>query len=94
MFPLRSVVRTVPILKRGIATSAPKLGGGAWAYRVAPQAPSKVTVLKAEAVGTVMWWWVLYHLFTEPEHITGEFPYPDPAKWTDAELGIPPDDED
>lgn len=23
----------------------------------------------------------------------GEYDYPDPSKWTDAELGIPPDDE-
>ncbi|KZS00076.1 putative NADH dehydrogenase 1 beta subcomplex subunit, partial [Daphnia magna] len=23
------------------------------------------------------------------EHIVGDFPYPDPSKWTNAELGIP-----
>ena len=25
-------------------------------------------------------------------YFQGEFPYPEPSKWTDAELGIPPDD--
>ncbi|XP_068219688.1 NADH dehydrogenase [ubiquinone] 1 beta subcomplex subunit 2, mitochondrial-like [Palaemon carinicauda] len=90
---LRPLLRTVPILKRGISTSTPKLGG-AWTYRVAPHPPSKKTVFKAEIIGAFMWWWILYHLMTEPEHITGEFEYPDPRKWTDSELGIPADDED
>lgn len=25
-------------------------------------------------------------------YVQGEFPYPDPSKWTDEELGVPPDD--
>lgn len=43
-------------------------------------------------VGGAMWWWVLWHFWHEPEHITGEFEQPDPKLWTDKELGIPPDD--
>ncbi len=55
-----------------------------------------------------MWYWILIHLWHEPEHILviiiqfmkitvsisnvsdqqGDFPYPDPSKWTNQELGI------
>lgn len=42
----------------------------------------------------VMWWWILWHLYWDWGHIVGEFEYPDVSKWTDAELGIPPDDFD
>lgn len=38
---------------------------------------------------SVMWWWILWHFWHDFDHIIGEFPYPDPSKWTDAELGIP-----
>ncbi|KAH8380164.1 hypothetical protein KR009_009290 [Drosophila setifemur] len=61
-------------------------------YRSAPPPHSKATKIGAVAVGGAMWWWVLWHLFHEPDHITGEFDYPDPAKWTNKELGIPKDD--
>ncbi|XP_050429860.1 NADH dehydrogenase [ubiquinone] 1 beta subcomplex subunit 2, mitochondrial-like [Adelges cooleyi] len=33
---------------------------------------------------------VIYKCVTEPEHIFGEFEYPDATKWTDEELGVPP----
>lgn len=36
------------------------------------------------------WWW--YCLFSDPGVILGHYHYPDPSKWTDAELGIPPDE--
>ena len=33
-------------------------------------------------------------IFTEPAHILPFWDnYPDPEQWTDAQLGIPPDDE-
>lgn len=41
-----------------------------------------------------MWWWILWHLYWDFGHIVGEFEYPDIAAWTDAELGIPPDDDE
>ena len=41
-----------------------------WAYRQGPPASSKATLRKAEIVSAFMWWWVLHHLITEPEHIT------------------------
>ncbi|XP_044730058.1 NADH dehydrogenase [ubiquinone] 1 beta subcomplex subunit 2, mitochondrial-like isoform X2 [Chrysoperla carnea] len=61
----------------------------AWVYRSGPKPLPKSTYFVADFVGATMWWWILWHLFTEPEHITGEFPYPDPRKWTNEELGIP-----
>ncbi|XP_055849524.1 NADH dehydrogenase [ubiquinone] 1 beta subcomplex subunit 2, mitochondrial-like [Episyrphus balteatus] len=63
-------------------------------YREGPPPASFATRFGAEAVAGFMWWWILYHIFTEHEHITGEFEYPDPSAWTNAELGIPPDSEE
>lgn len=36
------------------------------------------------------YWW--YKLFSNPEALLGHFTEPDPHKWTNEELGIPPDD--
>lgn len=69
-------------------------GGHFVNYREGPPPPSAATRIGAEAVAGLMWWWILYHIFTEYEHITGEFEYPDPSLWTNAELGIPPDSEE
>uniref|UniRef100_A0A6P8SAT0 NADH dehydrogenase [ubiquinone] 1 beta subcomplex subunit 2, mitochondrial n=1 Tax=Geotrypetes seraphini TaxID=260995 RepID=A0A6P8SAT0_GEOSA len=35
-----------------------------------------------------------YRQFPELTKSQGHFPYPDVSKWTDEELGIPPDDEE
>lgn len=44
---------------------------------------------------TVAWWWVFYHLLTDFHGLVfGHHEYPDTAKWTDAELGIPADHDD
>ncbi|RZC35452.1 NADH dehydrogenase [ubiquinone] 1 beta subcomplex subunit 2, mitochondrial [Asbolus verrucosus] len=59
-------------------------------YRTAPEPPPKFILTIAEVVQGIAWWWVLWHIYTEPGHILGEFEYPDPRKWTDEELGIPP----
>ncbi|KAJ9583100.1 hypothetical protein L9F63_022543 [Diploptera punctata] len=65
-----------------------------WTYR-APQPPQKKYIrVMADALGGIMWWWIFWHLWHEWGHIVGEFEYPDPSKWTDEELGIPPDDEE
>ncbi|XP_017036409.1 NADH dehydrogenase [ubiquinone] 1 beta subcomplex subunit 2, mitochondrial-like [Drosophila kikkawai] len=61
-------------------------------YRNAPPPHSKATRIGAVAVGATMWWWVLWHLWHEPDHITGEFDYPNPKTWSNSELGIPKDD--
>nr|CAI5844118.1 unnamed protein product [Callosobruchus analis] len=61
-----------------------------WNYRKGPQAASKNIIIIAEAVQGFAWWWVLWHFWTEPGHVLGDFEYPDPKQWTDEELGIPP----
>lgn len=60
-------------------------------YRSGPPPPEPHLVKIAELVQGFAWWWVLWHLWTDYGHIVGEFEYPDPRKWTDAELGIPSD---
>ncbi|XP_046363863.1 NADH dehydrogenase [ubiquinone] 1 beta subcomplex subunit 2, mitochondrial-like [Haliotis cracherodii] len=65
--------------------------GGQWVYRSLAAPASRKTLIKAEIVGFALWYWVLYHLITEPDHLYGHFEYPDPSKWTDEELGIPPE---
>jgi len=74
-----------------VRTSADLSG---WTYRsIRKNIPKRDTIL-AEGIMGLMWYWVLFHLWYDFGHITGHFPYPDPSKWTDAELGIPPDSED
>ncbi|EAT33770.1 AAEL013960-PA [Aedes aegypti] len=62
-------------------------------YRMNGPKPEMLARVGAQVAGGLMWWWVLWHLFHEYEHITGEFDYPDPSQWTNAELGIPSDNE-
>uniref|UniRef100_A0A1Q3EV30 Putative mitochondrial nadh-ubiquinone oxidoreductase aggg subunit n=1 Tax=Culex tarsalis TaxID=7177 RepID=A0A1Q3EV30_CULTA len=69
-------------------------GGHDVSYRMNGPKPDMLARVGAQVAGGLMWWWVLWHLFHEYEHITGEFEYPDPSQWTNAELGIPPDDLD
>jgi hypothetical protein len=38
------------------------------------------------------WWYIFYNLWAHFENVIGHEPYPDTSKWTDEELGIPPDD--
>ncbi|XP_044756822.1 NADH dehydrogenase [ubiquinone] 1 beta subcomplex subunit 2, mitochondrial-like [Coccinella septempunctata] len=59
-----------------------------WYYRSGAP-PNPQLVFAAEIGMGMAWWWFLWHLWTEPEHLYGEFPCPDPKKWTDEELGIP-----
>ncbi|CAG9765520.1 unnamed protein product [Ceutorhynchus assimilis] len=64
-------------------------GHTAWAYRKGTAPPTKTLFMIADFTQGVMWWWILWHLWTEPDHILGEFAWPDSRKWTDEELGIP-----
>ncbi|XP_043270191.1 NADH dehydrogenase [ubiquinone] 1 beta subcomplex subunit 2, mitochondrial-like [Venturia canescens] len=65
--------------------------GGGYFYREIPD-PPKVDIIFAEIFGGIMWWWILWNCWHDFGHIVGEYDYPDPAKWTDEELGIPPED--
>ncbi|XP_067906826.1 NADH dehydrogenase [ubiquinone] 1 beta subcomplex subunit 2, mitochondrial [Heterodontus francisci] len=62
-------------------------------YRQYPQL-TKNQVMQAELLSSFMWFWILWHLWHDPAAVFGHFPYPDPSKWTDEELGIPPIDEE
>ncbi|XP_041971345.1 NADH dehydrogenase [ubiquinone] 1 beta subcomplex subunit 2, mitochondrial-like [Aricia agestis] len=68
-------------------------GHGSWAYRVPPAMPSKRETYLAQGFGAFAWWWIMWHILTEPEHIFGEWTYIPPKTWTNEELGIPPDSE-
>ncbi|EDW81759.1 uncharacterized protein Dwil_GK10846 [Drosophila willistoni] len=78
----RNILKTNVVLRQSHVVS----------YRAPPPPHSKATRIGAVAVGGAMWWWVIWHLWHEPDHITGEFDYPNPSKWTNAELGIPKDE--
>jgi len=97
------VSRLLPLFRTGISFSSKKRlfstsktsfgGHGEWAYRVEATA-SRTQNIAAEVGMAFMWWWVFWHIFTDSEHLLGEFDWQDPLKWTDEELGIPPDDEE
>jgi len=80
---------------RQFSTTGSKLGGhgGKWFYREEAIA-DKGYFLAADIAGGFMWWWIFWHLFTDFGHIVGHHEFPDVSKWTDQELGIPPDSED
>ncbi|XP_006861236.1 PREDICTED: NADH dehydrogenase [ubiquinone] 1 beta subcomplex subunit 2, mitochondrial [Chrysochloris asiatica] len=62
-------------------------------YRQFPQL-TRSQVILAEFLSGTMWFWILWRFWHESDAVLGHFPYPDPSKWTDEELGIPPDEED
>ncbi|XP_065317253.1 NADH dehydrogenase [ubiquinone] 1 beta subcomplex subunit 2, mitochondrial-like [Gordionus sp. m RMFG-2023] len=62
-----------------------------WYYR-RPPVPHPLDHYSAKALNGFFWWYILYNLWYYPEDTIGHYYYPDPAKWTDEELGIPPDD--
>merc|ERR1712050_126529 len=94
MRALRNCIALSTCARKSLLASQPVRHGGTWVYRTLAKPKSANHVKKAEFVGALAWWWVLWHLWTEPSHLVGHFEYPDPSKWTDAELGIPPDDLD
>jgi len=65
-----------------------------WTYRLPRQDVPKRDLYLAEGIMGFMWYWILFHMWYDFGHIAGHFEYPDPSKWTDAELGIPPAEED
>uniref|UniRef100_A0A4W3ISG2 NADH dehydrogenase [ubiquinone] 1 beta subcomplex subunit 2, mitochondrial n=1 Tax=Callorhinchus milii TaxID=7868 RepID=A0A4W3ISG2_CALMI len=62
-------------------------------YRQYPEV-TKTQVWQSQFLSSFMWFWILWHLWHNPDAVFGHFPYPDPSKWTDEELGIPPLDEE
>ncbi|XP_076445680.1 NADH dehydrogenase [ubiquinone] 1 beta subcomplex subunit 2, mitochondrial-like [Babylonia areolata] len=94
MFFISKLRTAAAVLKSKPVVQTAVRHGGTWYYRRPAADPPKRIMYHAEFMGFLMWYWILYHLWKEPEHITGHFPYPDPAEWTDEELGIPPEEED
>ncbi|KAG7207981.1 hypothetical protein KM043_009561 [Ampulex compressa] len=64
-----------------------------FAYRTLKPA-SRGWNVTSEVLCGIYWWWILWHLWHDLGHLIGEFPYPDPSKWTSEELGIPADNSD
>jgi hypothetical protein len=54
------------------------------------QGSTSTTITRAGVV--FAWWYLFYNLWAHFENVIGHEPYPDTSKWTDEELGIPPDD--
>ena len=86
-------------LIRSFATTLRRKGGDeGWSYRAECPRPKKgsgIDIMATVAM-TYIYWWMFWHMFTEPGHMFGgsrfgEFDYPEPTEWTDEELGIPPD---
>jgi len=83
--------RFKPLTASPLRTSSDLAG---WTYRHPRVNIPKRDNILADGIMALMWYWVLFHLWYDSAHLVGHFPYPDPSKWTDAELGIPPDSED
>ncbi|KAF2367446.1 NADH dehydrogenase [ubiquinone] 1 beta subcomplex subunit 2 [Trinorchestia longiramus] len=90
---LSGLLRAAPALRRSFHSSAP-MNGGVQVYRSPPAYPPKRNVILAELFGGILWFWIFYRFFNDWEMLTNEWPYPDASKWSDAELGIPPLDEE
>ncbi|XP_013200175.1 NADH dehydrogenase [ubiquinone] 1 beta subcomplex subunit 2, mitochondrial [Amyelois transitella] len=85
------LIRTLKNIGENAKQTKRNAGHGVWSYRVPPPLPSKRAIIASNIMGGLCWYWILYHLATEPEHVFGEWPYVDPIEYTDEELGIPPD---
>ncbi|XP_066489922.1 NADH dehydrogenase [ubiquinone] 1 beta subcomplex subunit 2, mitochondrial [Tiliqua scincoides] len=76
----------------GVATAPRRAAHAEPRYRQFPEL-TRSQVITGEVLSGFMWFWILWNFWHDPDAVLGHFPYPDPSKWTDEELGIPPDDE-
>ncbi|XP_006268275.1 NADH dehydrogenase [ubiquinone] 1 beta subcomplex subunit 2, mitochondrial [Alligator mississippiensis] len=92
---LARLSRSAGALRSGTMAMAARrhAGHAAPRYRQFPEVTRRQVVL-SELISGFMWFWILWHFWHSPDTLLGHFPYPDPAAWTDEELGIPPDDEE
>ncbi|XP_045195249.2 NADH dehydrogenase [ubiquinone] 1 beta subcomplex subunit 2, mitochondrial-like [Mercenaria mercenaria] len=63
-------------------------------YREQLPKHSKLLIALATFYPAFVTFYLGYNFYHHPEHVTGHYPKMEPSKWTDEELGIPPDDED
>ncbi|CAL1272372.1 unnamed protein product [Larinioides sclopetarius] len=59
-----------------------------WVYRQEAVRPEQWRFYVADGLNCFMWWWIFVHLYYQWGHVVVKFDYPEPEKWTDAELGI------
>nr|XP_002722908.2 NADH dehydrogenase [ubiquinone] 1 beta subcomplex subunit 2, mitochondrial [Oryctolagus cuniculus]XP_051691075.1 NADH dehydrogenase [ubiquinone] 1 beta subcomplex subunit 2, mitochondrial [Oryctolagus cuniculus] len=94
---LASVLRFAGPLFRAVGGSGVRHASGGVhiepQYRQFPQL-TRSQVIRGEVFSATMWFWILWRFWHDSDAVLGHFPYPDPAQWTDEELGILPDDED
>ncbi|XP_034232715.1 NADH dehydrogenase [ubiquinone] 1 beta subcomplex subunit 2, mitochondrial-like [Thrips palmi] len=98
------VSRGLPLLGRALVSSAKspavhrvaiqvRNSGGTFRYRGIGEAPgSEAQERAADIAYTIFWWWVCFKCIVSYDHLIGEYDWPDASKWTDEELGVPPDD--
>ena len=84
--------RLKPISRMAVPNA--KSSSVGWHYRSPRPNIPKQQLYLAEGIMGLMWYWILFHCWYDSGHLFGHFAYPDPSKWTDKELGIPPDSED
>ncbi|XP_040575977.1 NADH dehydrogenase [ubiquinone] 1 beta subcomplex subunit 2, mitochondrial [Lepeophtheirus salmonis] len=104
MATFQSTLRILPLIasrcsstlvnrSQGFATSAVKNGGQIFLYRKGfpplRESDRKIMI----AFNGFLWWWVFFNLFTDPWTALGHSPSIKPEKFTNEELGIPPDVE-
>ncbi|KAK6168751.1 hypothetical protein SNE40_019935 [Patella caerulea] len=87
---LRTVSRVLKPVKNVPKTQV--CHASTWCYRKRTVIDNKSNIY-CDFIGVFLWYWILYGLYREPEHIIGHYVLPDTSKWTDEELGIPPDEE-
>lgn len=75
-------------LNNGNFKQSIRCSSDSWRYRSAERSDESC-VIGAEIVQGITWWWILWHCWTDWGQLVGHYDYPDPRKWTDAELGIP-----
>ena len=71
----------------------PKIHQG-YLYREQGNLQGATNLTIARFAITMAWFYVFYNLWNSTENFLGHAPFPDTAKWTDAELGVPGDDEE
>ncbi|RWS29588.1 NADH dehydrogenase [ubiquinone] 1 beta subcomplex subunit 2-like protein [Leptotrombidium deliense] len=73
-------------------------GSGMWEQFNGYREPNYMPWFKFEKrlatlLGCFGYTWMFYHCYYYPGHLFGEWEEPDLSKWSDEELGIPPDED-
>jgi hypothetical protein len=63
-------------------------------YRQAGNLQGNMNAFVGKVASTFAWYFIFYNLWSHPEYFFGHMEYPDASKWTNAELGIPADEEE